>query len=517
MPRAWMKGFVCLVVALVAMEARGVPAFPEAEGHGASAVGGRRGKVLFVTSLADSGPGTLRAALDSVGKRTVVFRVGGTITLQSPLVIRNPYVTVAGQTAPGGGIQLRNDPVAPQGLAADSFTSLEIATHDVVIRYLRIRPGPLNPNPACTGRNALGTLGAIKTCVDAGDIQAIELEDAAERVMLDHLSLYWSSDELIDINGANDVTLQWSILAEPINFVLYEGFHVKKNPYNGHGIIIGGAQSAALGERDGRLAIHHNLFALLADRAPQMNVNCPSPSAPLACASDVVNNYIYDWRYSGALVSNLLGHAYVNVVGNYFRDGRDTEMAAQAFKLIDWGRSSSAAVKDAKLGIHQLGNVWRKTANTHVVIQPLCTRWNQATGRFEACNVASYSKARWGTPPITTSSAITARDQVLTKSGASLRLDGTAWRSARDATDARVVSDATNGGGRIIDSLAEFPGWPTLANGPAATDADKDGMADAWERGYCLDAGRSDHALDPDGDGYTNLEEFLNGTRPCGG
>ena len=125
------------------------------QGPGSASLGGRAGRVLYVTSLADSGPGTLRAALDAEGARTVIFRVGGTIALQKPLVIRNPYVTVAGQTAPGGGIQLRNDPVAPYGLSADSFTSLVVASHDVVIRFLRIRPGPLTPNPACRGPNSI--------------------------------------------------------------------------------------------------------------------------------------------------------------------------------------------------------------------------------------------------------------------------------------------------------------------------------------------------------------------------
>ena len=178
------------------------PAFPGAHGQGASSRGGRGGAVIFVDSLADSGPGTLRAALEAAGPRTVIFRVGGTITLQSPLVITNPFVTVAGQTAPGGGIQLRNDPVAPYGLAADSFTSLVIAASDVVIRFLRIRPGPLQPNRACRGPNAVSHPQGLKTCVDAGDIQAIELEPSAERVMLDHLSLAWASDEIVDVNGA---------------------------------------------------------------------------------------------------------------------------------------------------------------------------------------------------------------------------------------------------------------------------------------------------------------------------
>src|SRR5215475_11601553 len=173
MPRAWTLALVCLATALVGINTRcppnlpNLPAFPGAEGPGASALGGRRGVVLFVDNLADHGPGSLRAALEASGPRTVIFRVGGTITLESPLVIANPYVTVAGQTAPGGGIQLRNNPVAPYGFATDSFTSLVIATHDVVVRFLRIRPGPLQPNPACTGPNAVAGPPGADTCVDA--------------------------------------------------------------------------------------------------------------------------------------------------------------------------------------------------------------------------------------------------------------------------------------------------------------------------------------------------------------
>lgn len=138
--------------------------------------------------------------------------------------------------------------------------------------------------------------------------------------MLDHLSLAWASDEIVDVNGASQVSLQWSIVSEGMDFVLYEGFFSDVVSSHGHGVIIGGAA----GEVNGRLSFHHDLFALLVDRAPQITVNCPSPEHKFACVSDVVNNYVYGWRNHGTLVANNHGHSYANVSGNYFRPGPDT-------------------------------------------------------------------------------------------------------------------------------------------------------------------------------------------------
>ena len=112
-----------------------VPAFPGAEGYGAQAIGGRGGQVIEVTNLNDSGPGSLRAAAEAEGPRIVVFRVGGTIELLSPIEIINPYITIAGQTAPGGGIALKTHPSMDNA-------AIEVATQHVIIRYIRARPGP---------------------------------------------------------------------------------------------------------------------------------------------------------------------------------------------------------------------------------------------------------------------------------------------------------------------------------------------------------------------------------------
>ena len=150
-----------------------LPAFPGAEGFGAYTVGGRGGRVLFVTNLADSGPGSLRAACEAEGPRIVLFRVSGLIELESAIRIRNPYITIAGQTAPGHGICLKN-------------YGLSISTHDVVVRYIRSRPGDLTKK----------------------EMDALSIVDA-RNVIIDHCSTSWSNDETLSVTGdGKDITVQ---------------------------------------------------------------------------------------------------------------------------------------------------------------------------------------------------------------------------------------------------------------------------------------------------------------------
>ncbi len=507
-----------LVVALVCLGLSGCdiqpPAFPGAEGFGAETPGGRRGRLLFVENLNDSGPGSLRAALETPEPRVIVFRVGGTITLQSPLELTSPYVTVAGQSAPGGGIQIRNDPYAPFGLAADSFQSIRIATHDVVLRYLRVRPGPLDPNPACTRANALVYPLGYDTCVDAADIRAINILPEAHHVVLDHLSLAWSSDELVAIQGATDVTLQWSILAEGMDFVLYEGF-VDGRYYrtHGHGIITGDDWSARAGEMTNRLSIHHNLWAHNMDRNPSITSNCASPAPSGDCTADVVNNVTYNWGDIGTYFANPLGHAFVNVEKNFYRPGPDTPNLNHVMMLNDWTRSVFAVVPDAALGVHLSGNRVQVSDTQIVDAVTQCNRWNTLAGRWDPCDVTAYLLRRNPAPVVNTSPAELARDDVLSGAGASRRLTALgALRANRDAADAGVVADVWAGTGRIIKEHDDFPGWPSLAGGSAPADNDRDGMPSAWERAQCLDPLAPNDARDSDGDVYTDVEEYLNGT-----
>jgi hypothetical protein len=485
-----------------------VPAFPGAQGFGSDTPGGRGGAVLFVDNLNDSGAGSLRAAVERSGPRIVVFRVGGTITLQSPLVIAEPYLTVAGQTAPGGGIQLRNDPDAPHGHAVDSFSSVEIRTHDVVLRHLRIRPGPLHPNPACTAPNAVASPRGWPTCVDANDIEAIHITSQARAILLDHLSLAWTSDEVIDIEGAAaDVTIQWSIISESLDFVLYEGFAAPVHPFHGTGIIAGGAP----------VSIHHNLWAHLTARAPQLSTRCVNPD-PAHCTAEIVNNVVYNWQEFGTHVSNIGGHQFVNLVGNYYRPGPDTmpDAMPQAMGLNDWVANALAMLPNARIGVFASDNRRFATDSQSAALGVLCSRWSPASNRFVACDLLDYANPRFQGPPIATTSADQARTDLLADVGASRRIEGDgSWSTARDATDARVIDDVRRGTGRIIRRQQDFPGWPVLSSGPAAADFDRDGMPDAFEIRHRLSpAHPSDGPADADDDGYTNVEEFLNGTDP---
>jgi pectate lyase len=530
-------GSFLVIATLLAVNAasvgNAVPAFPGAEGYGADTVGGRGGQVIAVTSLADSGPGTLRAALAASGPRIIVFRVSGTITVNSRLAITNPYVTVAGQTAPGGGIQVRKNPLgvgdASAFMSVDNFPTIEIDTHDVVIRHLRLRPGPLTPNPACTAPNAVppppGYTGS--TCGPANNIGGISLQENAYNIVLDHLSLSWSSDEIVEYQGATDVTVQWSIVSEGMKYIencqLYTSPPFSCPSFSGTGTITGDLATAGLGEETKRLSFHHNAFAHNSARNPQVTNHCSTiPGNPVDCAADVVNNVTYNWRFNGFGIhlANLLGHHYANVVGNYTRSGPDQpgqNPGVNGVSFNDWTTNSAVIVPNAQLQLYVSGNRRFDPVLGVADQNTRCGVWNPATNSFsvtDPCAVPSYFVATpFATPLITATSAETALTQVLLDAGATVRVEADgSFTPNRDANDQRVLDDIANGTGSIIESFAEFPGWPTLASGTAPADSDADGMPDTWEDEQCLDLLVADGNGDDDGDVYTNVEEYLNGT-----
>ena len=426
-----------------------VPAFPGAEGFGANSVGGRGGRVIEVTNLNDSGPGSLRAAVEAKGPRIVVFRTGGTIELYSSLVIDNPYITIAGQTAPGGGITLKNHP-------SNRGAPLIIKTHDVIIRHISSRPGASTQEACC--------------------LDAIQIIGSAYNVIIDHCSISWATDEVMSASIApHDISIQWSIIAEGLADSTHE-----KGPHS----------MGMLFKQSRDISVHHNLLAHNVRRNPKINTGG---------LVDVVNNVIYN---SGSTVSrpkDEFNRVRVNYVGNYFRRGPDSASGKYFIKTEDHAN-------DFGFEIFVQGNITphrpRDDMDESLVVSPDDRKWIVLT--------------RYGAPLVTTTSALEAYEQVLANAGATIGLDSQGnsyWR--RDTVDERIVNDVRNGTGRIIDDPSEVGGWPELAAGTPPADTDHDGMPNEWEVRYRLNPNQpSDGPADADGDGYTNVEEYLNGTKP---
>lgn len=414
-------------------EPRAIPAFPGAEGFGSATPGGRGGRVIFVTNLDDAGPGSFRAACEAEEPRIVIFRVSGLITLASPIVIKNAYVTIAGQTAPGDGICLRN------------YTFI-IATHDVVVRYLRSRLGDLSGQEA----------------------DSITLVAGAENVILDHCSATWSVDEALSLAGnVSNVTVQWCLIAEALNH--------SKHTKGAHGY-------GSLSRANGPVTWHHNLWAHNNARNPRLGDNYGRPPYPIF---DVRNNVIYNY---GEIASGLTqGVLKVNYVANYIRPGPDSKTTTP----IHIGGPSD-------LIFYIRDNVFEgnsaATADNSQFFDPVVIN-----GKRQVLTVAEPFNAM----PVTTVTAQSAYEAVLRLVGASL--------PRRDSVDTRIVAEVRGRKGSIIDSQEQVGGWPTLKSQAAPVDSDNDGMPDSWERRHGLNPhDPADASADKDGDGYTNLEEYLN-------
>src|SRR3954454_20114945 len=246
-------------------------AFPGAEGFGRFARGGRGGDVYHVTTLADDGPGSLRdGGRTAKGPRTIVFDLSGRIVLKSQLVIDKSYLTIAGQSAPGDGICLR-----------DQTFHIKKASH-IIVRYLRVRLGDQN-KPRPTGPD----------CIDTTDV---------DHLIFDHLSAGWGIDGNHDLRRGGNFTLQWSIYAEALNNSLHhKGSH---------------AMLASFRDLTASITLHHNLFASSRERHPTLG---GSPHTDPQAIVDFRNNVVYN--VEGA---TNLGNCKINFVNNYYRPGPNT-------------------------------------------------------------------------------------------------------------------------------------------------------------------------------------------------
>ena len=433
-----------------------LPAFPGAEGFGNTTVHGRGGHVIAVTNLDDAGPGSLREALEAEGPRIVVFRVGGLIELEDEIYVTNPYLMVAGQTAPGDGVTLKN-------------AGITVATHDVVLRHLRGRPGDGGGGQDPENRDSFQIISYERD----GDFVEVY------NVVFDHLSASWAIDEVMSTWGdlkedgvIHDVTIQWSVIAE--------GLDDSDHPKGPH------SKGLLIGDGTERITVHHNLFAHNSQRHPLFKAGT---------SGQVINNVLYN-SPRGTGLSNYEDTdkpIFIDLIGNTYKAGPDSGDKTQGLTL------DSDETPDGSQ-IYVQGNVSPQRPTDEG------DEWRVAQVDGDPVPYRATAPVL-GTPAVQITPTQEAYEAGLAGAGATL--------PARDSIDARIVADVRNGTGRIIDSPAEVGGYPAYGAGVAPADSDKDGMPDAWEEAHGFapeDA--ADGSGDADGDGYTNVEEFLNGTNP---
>ncbi len=439
-----------LITSSLLAEVKEIPAFPGAEGFGAYAKGGRGGKVLHVTNLNDDGPGSLRWAVEQKGRRTVVFDISGIIEIKSKLDIENPYITIAGQTAPGDGICIKGE-------------TLDVATHDVIIRYIRCRLG-----------DSMHGVGGLQ------GKDAISVSKGWD-IIIDHCSASWSLDEALSASthypNMTRITVQWCFITEGLN------------PDNhGFGSLIRGSGGA-------KFSYLYNLYAHNRGRNPRPGNYDDNPyfKDSDGFLLDFRNNVIYNWGGDYAGYSNdAISITRLNYVGNYLIPGINSANNGIAYSTgSPYNRSYFAEnYYDGQL----------------VEDQWSLLRWRESWSDNDICN---YKKDQpFETGPVKHLEAPEAYKRVLQSGGAIL--------PKRDAVDIRIVTSVKNRTGKIITSQNDVGGWPELVSASAPIDTDQDGMPDSWEKEMGFDPhDASDGKMDKDGDGYTNLEEYLNNTDPA--
>ncbi|MBC7874866.1 MAG: pectate lyase, partial [Ferruginibacter sp.] len=417
--------------------------------------------VLIVTNLNDDGEGSFRKAVTAKGPRIIVFAISGTIHLNTPISIKSD-VTIAGQTAPGDGICLADHPVSLGG-------------NNIIIRYLRFRMGDKNQNKGkVDGSGHDDAFGGVRR----------------NNIIIDHCSLSWSNDEVISVYAGDSTTLQWNLIAEPLNYSYH--FETGDTDFEKHGFggIWGGKH----------LSAHHNLFAHCNNRNPRFDGirNVSEENV------DYRNNVIYNWGSNNIYAGE--GGSY-NIVNNYFKYGPTTSKTVR-YRIANPGRretepvipfgkwyvdgnyvdEAEAVTKNNRSGVHMGNGGTEEDKKNTVIDKPIPAE------------------------DIPEQSAIDAYEAVLRFVGASFK---------RDTLDERIINDVKNRTGGLIDVQGGYPhgtayeltvnAWPPLRSQPTPADADKDGMPDAWEKKNGLDpANPSDAADFKLSKSYTNIEVYIN-------
>lgn len=444
-----------------------VPAFPGAEGFARyTTTGGRGGKVIHVTNLNNDGPGSLRQAIATPGKRIIVFDVAGYIDLESDLKIEKGDVTIAGQTAPGDGITLRH------------YTFSNNADN-VIVRFIRVRRG--NAKNVNDGADAFSGV-------------------RHSNIIIDHCSMSWSIDETASFYDNNNFTLQWCTIGESLNNAGHDkGAH-------GYGGIWGGKGAS----------FHHNLLIHHTNRNPRFNGarynwqgydKTKYANTIEAERVDLRNCVMYNWG-EGNGAYGAPGGGYHNIINNYYKYGPATKNKYRVFQCSkNNSKDSKGVIPDNMFGkLYVNGN--------YVFGKGSYYDWKGVIADIP--NALDTIKLVSPTDPgiITTHTAEKAYEKVLAYAGAS---------HSRDAVDSRYANETKTGTTTYTGSITKLPGiidtqndvggWPALDTGTKRQDTDNDGIPDAWENANGLNANDASDAstttIDPR-QYYTNIEVYCN-------
>lgn len=438
------------------MNATKTVAFPGAEGFGKYTTGGRGGKLFIVQNLEDNGPGSLREALTAKGKRMVVFSVSGTIHLKTKLTI-NGDCTVAGQTAPGDGICLADQPVTLGG-------------DNIIIQYMRFRMGDRYQNGGkVNGSGGDDALGGTRR----------------KHIIIDHCSISWSTDECFSVYAGDSTTLQWNLIAEPLNYSYHFETGDTDFEQHGYGGIWGGRH----------LSAHHNLFAHCNSRTPRFD-GIRNAETELV---DFSNNVLYNWGHNNVYAGE--GGKY-NIVNNYYKAGPNTQ-AKVASQIVNPGFRKQPYIPFGQYYVN--GNIVE--GNNKV------NKDNRLGVRVDG--QASLDSVLITRPTVVldipVEAAAVAYQSVLSFAGASFQ---------RDSLDRRIVQEVKSGKGKFIDVQGGFPhgtpyeqttsAWPKLMSKEPLEDTDRDGMPDSWERTNGLNPkDPADGQMIAVGQVYANLERYI--------
>jgi hypothetical protein len=429
-------------------------AFPTAEGYGRFAKGGREGRIIEVTNLNDSGPGSFRAAVEAGGARTVVFNVSGMITLESRLIIRktNSNLTIAGQTAPGKGICLRK------------YNFGMLGATNVVIRYVRVRPGNISGE-------TLDGMGMA----------------SSENCIIDHCSISWTLDESFSSRGARNITLQRTLISEALN----DAGHKKYPPGTQHGY------AASIGGDIG--SFHHNLLANCAGRNWSLAGGLSKPKNEYAGRLDLRNNVVFNWK-SRATDG---GAHEVNFVNNYYKPGPATKW----FYALN-----------AQYGGFPGSQRYYFEGNVMPGHFDLTNQSAGRTATTERGGRLPTEYSPWSSTPffeshVKTQSAEEAYTNVLVDVGCNFpTLDDHDKRIIDEVRSGKTkFTGSKTGLPGLPDSQDDVGGWEDYpqVRRPANWDSDHDGIPDEWEQRAGLNPNDSADSAKLCPDGYSNLEHYL--------